>query len=139
MGGRVLGLAELFNPRPLMVVNVVTPIPQLNQRPPSTVFYGQPLGGFPADDVTAWVAWMKSLVGQRALYKQLRLRTDSDFIAEEDLQQGKPPHISWVTVAQEELVMLKGGHDPLAGYYMQFAGQVHLFSQPRWWEDEEIF
>ena len=138
MGGRVLAFNELRGPRPLMVVKTVTPIPQRDARPPSTVFYGNPLE-IPANDVTGWVTFMKALLNQRIMYRQLRLRADNEAVEEDELLLGLPLRIPWATVAQEELVMLRGGHDPIAGYYLQFAGAVRLFSQPGWWLDEEIY
>jgi hypothetical protein len=121
-----------------MVVKIVTPIPQQDARTPSTVFYGLQLA-FPSNDITGWVTFMKSLVGQRIKYSQLRLRGDNEIIEEDDLLLGLPIHLKWATVAQDEMVMLKGGHDPIAGYYLQFAGHTHLFTQPGWWLDEETF
>lgn len=135
MGGRILALKEEFGYREIMVVTSVEYIPQLNDRRPSTVLLGDQLM-FQYDNRTGYVTFMRSLFNQKLPWSQLSLAT-----ANETEQQAMDifPRLPWVPICEEELTLIRAGHDPLKGYYVQFDGTIRMFSQPRWWEDEETF
>lgn len=134
MGGKVLALIEERGYRPLLVVRNVSHIPQQDARQPSTAFYGLQLM-FPSDDRPGWVAFMRLLLNKPALYAQLALPSNDTEQQVMDLY----PRLPWIEVGAEELTLLKGGHDPVAGYYVQFAGTARLFSQAQWWVENEEF
>ena len=134
MGGRILAIREEFGYRPLMVVRTVTPIPQLNERPPSTVFYGNQLM-FQYDNRPGWVTFMKTVIGQRVKYSQLAIAKNET----EQVEMEMFPRTPWIPILEEDLVMLRGGHDPIMSYYVQFAGQPRIFTQPDWWKEDEEF
>lgn len=134
--GKILAIKEAAGYRPLMVVNTINYIPQKDSQRPSTVFYGNQLM-FGFDNRPAWVTFMRLMEGRELTYSQLRMSTDYDTIDSEEMIWPKLP---LVQVAEEKLTMIRGGHDPLAGYYVQFNGHARvIFAQCDWWHDTEIY
>ena len=133
MGGKMLAINEKFGYRPILVVKEFNFLPQLNNRPPSTWFYGVQLM-FQYDNPTAFVTFLKTFKGVPTVWSQLGI-ADNDTIQQVDAIWPKMPlHL----VANETLTLLAGGKDPIRGYFLQFAGRIErLFTDPNWWKNSE--
>lgn len=133
-GGKMLAINEGFGFRPVLIVQSFNFLPQLNERPATTFVYGMQCM-FEYENVTGYVAYLRNFLGQSLLWDQLSLNVHD---TEEQLEKAYP-RMPLKRILEERLTLLSAGHDPLAGYYVQFAGPMRLFSQPRWWDEGEIF
>ncbi len=134
MNGRTLAINEGFGYRPIMVVKAFNFLPQFNERPPSTWVYGDQIM-WPSDNQVQYTSFMRSYYGLKIPWAQVGAATELD----EDQLFAIFPRLPIRLVAEEPLVLLSAGKDPIAGYYVQFAGAMQLFSQPDWWVETEQY
>lgn len=133
MGGRMLALKEAFGYRPLLVVKNITFVSQLNERPPSTFLYGDQVM-FLADRPTDYASFLRNFYGQpETIWCQLADAHEESL----DIVYALFPRKAFHLVLEQPLVLLSAGKDPLAGYYVQFAGDIRLFAQRDWWVETE--
>lgn len=134
MPGRMLAINEGFGYRPIMIVRYFNLLPQLNERPATTFIYGEQIM-FPSDNPTGYASFLRNFYGMTLPWNQLGMAVDDTI----EMVYALYPRMPLRPVMEEHLTLLSAGKDPVAGYYVQFAGAMRLFSQPDWWVDGDDF
>jgi hypothetical protein len=131
MGGRMLAINEGAGYRPIMTVQSVQFIPQLNARPAATMLYGSQLL-FLADNPTGYSSFLNNYCNVKVLWAQLRIAS------EDSIEQIYTiwPKLPVDLIIERPLMILSAGKDLTAGYWVKFAGRIELFSQPDWYDEE---
>jgi hypothetical protein len=136
MGGRVLAINEGFGYRLVLTVKNVKFQRQEQDRPSTTIVYGEQMMSF-QDDPLLYSKYFSDKMDTSMVWAQLRITTDDD-----DYEQMYAiwPRVPVTPVLEERLSIVGAGRDPIRGYWVQFAGgPIRLFSQPDWWKEKEIY
>jgi len=132
MGGRMLAIDEGSGYRPILTVQTIQYIPQLNARPASTILFGSQLL-FQVDNPSGYQSFLQAYVGVATLWAQLRMATE---LSEEQLYLIWPK-LPIELVIEQPISILAAGNDPVAGYWVQFPGTITLFSQTNWYDESD--
>jgi hypothetical protein len=135
MGGRMLAINEGFGFRPILTVKAFNFVPQLQDRPPCTIIYGEQLM-FQQDNPLLYMKFLSDKFGSVMPWDQLRIASNDT----PEQIYAIWPRFPVVVVLEERLKLLDAGKDMLKGYWVKFeGGPIKLFSQPDWWKQSEDF
>jgi len=128
MGGRILAINQGMGYRPILNVQTIQFIPSTTT--PSTFLFGQRLlpgtsSPFSADDPTSFTTYLNQYVGVAALWDQLQPASQNG----QNVTYTVAPMMPVKLVLEQQLMLVAAGKDPVAGYWVQFAGAINLFSQ----------
>ncbi len=144
MGGRILAVNEKFGYRPVLVVQSINRYPQRNATRGSTVLAGEqvllPFAGQVGTSTPQnyqFNEWFANMIGVETVWNQMRPRIMETY--DQYISDQRSP-LTWLPifpVGEATLKLIAAGNDPRWGYWLQFDGNIPLFSGEEWWVETD--